>query len=108
MYDPTFEKLQSLDPAMFWQALELVNAAREAGIPLIVISGRRSLDVNRQVGGAQNSLHLAGRAIDVQVVGYTREQLPASWWRALGVWAEENLGLRWGGRFADVNHFDMG
>jgi uncharacterized protein YcbK (DUF882 family) len=109
MYDPTQEKIAGLDPYMQYLAIELVNSAREAGIPLMVISGRRSLDYNRQVGGAPNSKHLSGRAIDVQVAGYTREQLPMSWWQAVGQWAQRNLGLRWGGYFnpPDVNHFDV-
>lgn len=109
MYDPTLEKLQTLQPEVQLRAYWLVKTAREQGIPLMIISGWRSRDLNASVGGAVNSLHLTGRAFDVQVLGYTRDQLPVSWWRSLGEWAENNLGLRWGGRFAnfDPNHFDF-
>lgn len=109
MYDSTLDKLQSLKPEAQLRAYWLVRSCREAGIPLMIISGYRSADLNSRVGGARNSLHLQGRAFDVQVSGYTRDQIPAAWWSALGAWAETNLGLRWGGRFAnpDVNHFDF-
>lgn len=102
----------SLDPAIFRQAYTFVVAARDAGIPLVIISGRRSAGYNVEVGGAPRSYHLDGLAFDVGVYGYTTQQLPLAWWTALGLWAESALGLYWGGRFAhssgrpDVNHFD--
>lgn len=101
--------MDSLQDAVALRAYWLVRAAREAGIPLMIISGLRSADVNAQVGGAPNSLHLQGRAFDVQVAGYMVHDLPPSWWAAVGSWAENNLGLRWGGRFStpDLNHFDL-
>ncbi len=108
MYDPTGEKLDTLHPDIQQAAYQLVYAAREAGIPLMIISGLRSPELNAQVGGATHSLHLTGRAFDVQVAGYTRDEIPGAWWSALGSWAENFLGLRWGGRFGDVNHFDVG
>lgn len=106
MYDPTEEKIASLDLETQIRAVLLVNAAREAGIPLMVISGRRSPEVNEAVGGASASYHLTGQAFDVQILGFTRDQIPTPWWQALGLYAEEQLGLRWGGRFNDWNHFD--
>lgn len=108
MIDPTQEVLDDLDPDFQELAYLFVVAARESGIPLMLISGYRTPEHNRAVGGAPRSLHLRGRAIDVQVLGYTRDQIPLSWWSAVGSWAENNLGLRWGGRFGDVNHFDLG
>lgn len=91
------------------RAYWMVKTAREAGIPLMVISGLRSSDLNSAVGGATHSLHLAGRAFDVQVANYRVADIDPSWWAMLGSWAESNLGLRWGGRFAtpDFNHFDF-
>ncbi len=86
-----------------------MNWIRDNGFPVVIISGRRSSDTNRSVGGAPNSRHLTGRAVDLQVVGYTRDQIP-DFWRFVGEVAEGYLGLRWGGRFnpPDVNHFDFG
>jgi len=110
--DRTEELLSDLDPAIFRQAYTFVVAARDAGIPLVIISGRRSPEANRDVGGAPRSLHLRGLAFDVAVWGLPRDQLPYWWWEAVGLWAERNLGLSWGGRFLssgrpDVNHFDL-
>lgn len=101
----------SLDPAILRQAYTFVVAARDAGIPLVIISGRRSAAHNVEVGGAPRSYHLDGLAFDVGVWGYSRDQIPLWWWEQLGAWAEAHLGLYWGGRFssggrADVNHFD--
>lgn len=36
---------------------------------LVVTSGRRSIDRNRAVGGATNSFHLKGRAVDLALPG---------------------------------------
>lgn len=109
MTDDSLFYLQSLDPRLTPHVLELVNAVRRAGYPLVVISGRRSVGGNREVGGAENSLHLYGLAVDLQVLGYTRDQVPVWWWEVLGQWWEARGG-RWGGRFRvpDVNHFDSG
>lgn len=77
----------------------------------MLISGRRSYAENEDVHGAAKSLHLQGRAFDVAVWGYRREQIPLWWWLELGAFAEQHFDLFWGGRFAwsgapDVNHFD--
>lgn len=109
--DRTDELIQDLSPHTAWQAWNLVRDARAAGVPLVVISGRRSYERNQDVGGASRSLHLAGRAFDVAVWGFTRDQIPGWWWELLGAYAEHRYGLFWGGRFlhagaADVNHFD--
>lgn len=107
--DETAVHLRGLAPDLQPYAVYFINAARAAGVPLVIISGRRSAAVNREVGGAERSLHLYGYAFDVQVLGYRREQVPLWWWRAAGeFW--ERMGGRWGGRFStvDVNHFDAG
>lgn len=110
MFDPTLEKLAGLQPLLANLATDFINDLRNAGIPMMIISGRRSSDLNAQVGGAAHSLHLSGSAFDVQVLGYTRDELPDWWWEAVGNYGETTYGLRWGGRFAtpDVNHFDLG
>lgn len=104
--DRTEELLATLELDVGERAFFLVNAARTAGIPLVVISARRSVKANRDVQGAAKSFHLSGRAFDVAVLGYRRDEIPYEWWQNVGQWAEVNLGLRWGGRFRDVNHFD--
>ncbi|HEX6158426.1 MAG TPA: D-Ala-D-Ala carboxypeptidase family metallohydrolase [Burkholderiales bacterium] len=102
----------SLEPYARAAAITMVTAARQQGIPLIVISGRRTAAQNAAVGGAPGSRHLDGTAFDVAIHGLSREQVAYWWWEALGTWAEQNLGLSWGGRFVhngapDVNHFDL-
>lgn len=109
MYDPTPELIADLDPGIQGAAVQLVNAAREVGVPLILVSGRRSVTANIDAGGAARSQHLYGLAFDVQVYPYLRDQVPGWWWASLGAYGEA-LGLRWGGRFRnpDLNHFDAG
>lgn len=112
--DDTVAQLESLDPAFLPLAWSFVAYWRSQGVPLVVIGGRRTIVRNRDVGGAVDSLHLAGRAIDVSIVwpGYghlPREWIPFWWWERLAQpW--EAAGGRWGGRFTsqDVNHFDSG
>lgn len=90
----------------------LIYYARQSGIPMHIISARRSYEANRDADGADKSYHLTGEAFDVAVVGYQRDQIPLEWWREVGEFAERHLGLSWGGRFShagrpDVNHFDI-
>jgi hypothetical protein len=107
--DNSLAMVRSLQPFLQPYAIAMVNGVRAEGIPLIVISGRRNANVNAELGGAETSLHLRGLAFDVQVIGYTRDELHPYFWQWLGAWWE-SLGGRWGGRFrpADVNHFDTG
>ena len=109
MIDRTDELLGTLDPWIQLRAWNLIYAARSSGIPMHIISARRSYEANRDVGGATKSYHLAGDAFDVAVVGYQRDDIPFQWWQQVGEWAERNLELFWGGHFRgapDVNHFD--
>lgn len=101
--------IRSLQPFLQPYVIALVNALREDGIPLIVISGRRNATINAEVGGAERSLHLSGLAFDLQVEGFRRDELHPYFWQMIGEWWE-SLGGRWGGRFSspDVNHFDTG
>lgn len=49
------------------QVLECVRATGpQAGRPLRIVSGYRSPETNRAVGGARNSQHLYGRAADIE------------------------------------------
>lgn len=108
--DETANLIAGLHPDFAPYALQFVNAARSAGVPLVIISGTRSTPAADPEGNvAIHSLHLAGLAFDVQVIGYKRNQLPDWFWQVLGEYWE-SMGGRWGGRFGipDVNHFDAG
>ncbi len=41
------------------------------GFPLIITSGYRSPSKNQEVGGASNSYHLRGEAVDVSIRGFS-------------------------------------
>lgn len=112
--DETESHLQSLAQSVQEAAYWFVAGWRGAGVPLTLISGRRSAALNVEVGGAPASLHLQGLAFDVSIwwPGYghiPRDLIPFEWWEGLArPW--EQIGGRWGGRFntRDVNHFDVG
>lgn len=55
------------------------------------------------------SKHLLGKAFDVDVFGFGRDDVPLWVWEEIGPWAEMQLGLKWGGRFTsirDLGHFE--
>lgn len=93
----------------------MVNAAREAGIPLVITSSLRTPAeqkelVRRGFSQTQNSRHLTGRAFDVDIFGLSRDQVPKWFWDILGPWAERWLKLKWGGRWRsiyDPGHFEL-
>lgn len=113
MHDPTLSNLYSLEPQTRNAALYMVNAFREAGIPLIITSARRSHfeQIRHFLAGRSKTLtsrHLSGHAFDVDVAGWKRDDIPASFWRVIGPYGEA-LGLRWGGRWRDPydpGHFE--
>ena len=102
------------------RALYLAYYARKlGGVNLVLESGRRSLERNRELQRAwdrgdrwglnarpaDDSKHLRGEAFDVVVDG---PDPPQATWQAIGRLGEA-LGLRWGGRFQvpDPVHFDL-
>ena len=48
---------------------KLIIVREEFGKPMIITSGYRSFSHNYSIGGAENSPHLYGRAVDVRVYG---------------------------------------
>src|SRR5574341_314286 len=81
MYDPTPEHLAALDPTTSERAFTLVYAARLAGVPLIITSSRRSVAEQAALVDAGRSrtlqsLHITGRAFDVDVFGFQRDDVP--------------------------------
>lgn len=115
MSDPTSRVLRGLTPATRERAAIMVNALRELGIPAAITSGRRSLAqqrtlVNRGLSRTLDSAHLRGEAFDLDVLGIDRSAIPMQFWAILGPWAEQQLGLRWGGRWRsiwDPGHFEL-
>lgn len=112
--DPTIGHINNLQPALAARAFQLVNSCRAAGIPLYISSSIRTVAqqaalVKSGASRTMDSKHLTGRAFDVDVLGYGRDELPRWWWTMLGEYGEY-LGMRWGGRFTgffDGGHFEL-
>jgi hypothetical protein len=55
---------------------------KQLGRPFVITSWYRDPDSNRRAGGATNSMHLYGKAADIQIVGYSQRQaaIDLAWW----------------------------
>ena len=60
---PSHEAITNLTNLSKW--LEVLR--ERAGVPIIINSGYRSPQLNRKIGGAPNSNHLTGCAVDIRV-----------------------------------------
>lgn len=80
-------------------ALEVLQPARERlGIPLLITSGYRSLAHNQAVGGAKDSQHVKGTAVDIYCPSKTGLELYDFFVRnfsgklgGIGIYANENI-----------------
>jgi len=111
--DRTVAHLQSMDQRSAMQAFRMVSAVRSVGVPLHISSALRSGAEQAELvrtgrSKTLRSKHLTGRAFDVDVLGFSRDQIPRWWFYQLGSLAEQ-LQLRWGGNFRgfwDPGHFE--
>ena len=62
---PSHEAIANLANLSKW--LEVLR--ERVGTPIIINSGYRSPQLNRKIGGAANSNHLTGCAVDIRVLG---------------------------------------
>ena len=62
---PSHEAIANLTNLCKW--LEILRKTR--GVPIIINSGYRSPQLNRKIGGAANSNHLTGCAVDIRTSG---------------------------------------
>jgi zinc D-Ala-D-Ala carboxypeptidase len=51
---------------------------KEIGLPITISSGYRCFKLNKAVGGAVNSQHLIGQAVDIAVVGMNTMEIVAA------------------------------
>ena len=70
---PSHEAIANMKRLCVW--LEVLREAspgpsKKRGVPIIINSGYRSPQLNRKVGGAANSNHLTGCAVDIRTSGY--------------------------------------
>ena len=63
---PTHEAIENLKHVCTW--LEVLR--ERSGGPVVINSGYRSPQLNRKIGGATNSNHLTGCAVDIRVTGF--------------------------------------
>jgi hypothetical protein len=69
---PSAEQVKNLKRVCWW--LEMLRSRwnrkyGEGDDPIVVNSGYRSAEVNKEVGGVDNSNHLTGCAVDIRVTG---------------------------------------
>ena len=71
---PTHEAIENLKHVCTWLEVLRERASpdppRGRGVPIIINSGYRSPQLNRKIGGAPNSNHLTGCAVDIRVTGF--------------------------------------
>jgi len=111
--DRSDKHIQSFEPKTAALALRLINDLRAEGIPAYISSGRRTTSEQKALvaKGASKTLksrHITGRAFDIDILGYGRDELPQWFWDLVGQYGE-SLGLKWGGRFKgfyDGAHFE--
>ncbi|MBD2460508.1 DUF882 domain-containing protein [Oscillatoria sp. FACHB-1407] len=83
-------------------ARELQKARNQIGRPFKINSWYRPPAINRAVGGATRSQHLTGRAVDVQVSGYSGRRAA----NALMAWWNGGIGIY--SNLPNVLHLDIG
>jgi len=114
MFDQTPSELARLEPQTRAIATSMVNYLRQHGYPAVIVrlGGRRNDAEQRHLvahgfSRTMNSAHLDGRAFDLDMAGYARDDVPKELWYAIGQLAEQ-VGLRWGGRWGwDFGHFEV-
>ena len=89
------------------QAAGIMEAIRDhfGGRPITVNSWYRTPAYNRQVGGAKNSAHMRGHAVDFTVAGMTPRQVQAALRKAI---ASGKLAMGGLGCYATFTHIDLG
>jgi len=97
------EVLQRILPLA--RALEVLRA--EVRAPVQVISGYRCVAHNRKVGGAVNSRHTWGDAVDLQVTGWGGKDLRALVERLIAAKRMPNGGLGTYEKKALTLHYDL-
>lgn len=83
-------------------ARELQKARDQIGIAFIVNSWYRPPAINQAVGGVSNSQHLTGKAVDVQVPGYSGRRVA----NAIMMWWQGGIGIY--SSIPDIVHLDIG
>ena len=83
-------------------ARELQKARNQIGRPFIINSWYRPPAINQAVGGVSNSQHLTGKAVDVQIPGYSGRRTA----NTLMLWWSGGVGIY--STIPDIVHLDIG
>ncbi|MCU0523829.1 MAG: D-Ala-D-Ala carboxypeptidase family metallohydrolase [Elainella sp. Prado103] len=83
-------------------ARELQKARNQIGLPFIVNSWYRPPAINQAVGGVPNSQHLFGKAVDLQIPGYSGRRIA----NAVLLWWPGGIGIY--SAMPDIVHLDIG
>ena len=89
-------KQERLDGTLLYR-LELLRIELE-GRPIVVTSGMRCKERNKQVGGAKHSQHMSGKAADIKVVGVSMSRLTK---------AAKKVGFTFVKSYSDHVHVDV-
>lgn len=108
--------IEGLHPVFAYRIAKLVKSREDKGHSIILTSGFRGWDEQNELyqagqttAEAGNSLHNYGMAVDLNEDGQLKMNSSTNAWLNSGIVAEaEELGMRWGGYFNNVDrvHFD--
>lgn len=85
------------------EALEVLRAEL-GGRPVVIVSGYRTPEWNRKVGGATRSQHVSARAADIRVAGVSPSDVADAIERLIGQGRMPQGGL---GRYDTFVHYDL-
>lgn len=119
--DRSVEKIGELNPVVARLAIQLLNWTRSRGnLRTSILEAYRSRERQLQlfaqgretpgniVTYTTRSLHQEGRAFDVVFLDdrlSVTYDVPRTWWSYLGA-VGQAYGLRWGGAYGDLGHFE--
>lgn len=117
MTDPTLGQIRTLASWVQPIAAQFIDAARDRwDYPAVIVAGgaRRSVAAQKKLVSAGRSTtlsskHVLGRAWDVDMYGWNRDDVPWYVYSDLGDLAHE-MGVAWGGdwsSFVDIGHFEV-
>lgn len=97
--NPTGEELENIK----FLATQLQILREALGRPIKVISGWRSPNYNKRIGGAKESQHMYGRAADIKVVGMAPPEVHAA---VLKLIKEGKITQGGVGKYSTFVHYD--
>lgn len=89
--------------SVLMEQLEVIRSHFDA--PVTIISGYRSPEHNKSIGGASHSMHLVAKASDITVKGYTPKEVQSG----IKYLMDNNLIIKGGlGIYNSFTHYDTG